>query len=134
MFAFNYRIWPLALIFLSFLAACAPSKKELIPEDILPMSEMAPVLADIHLSEAHIANAGLEGDTAAYVAKSHYVAILTLHEVDYADFTHSMEYYMRQPEFMEQIYERVQEILNVKEGRRFESGKDTTVKKYSNNP
>ncbi len=82
------------------------------PPDLIPMEKMASILIDIHLSEAYTERQNLRGDTAFSFYKDLEYRNFQDHGVDSATFFSSYDYYVRNIQDLDQIYEWVVDTLN----------------------
>jgi hypothetical protein len=82
------------------------------PDAVLNSQKMTDILSDIHLAEAKVAGmsayAQYQRDSLMEV---YYRTIFKLHAVEADDFDKSMDAYMKNPEAMADIYEKVLEQL-----------------------
>jgi len=112
------KILFLVLIGMLFLFSCgAPKEKN--PDNLLPPDSMVSILVDIHLAEA-AANVTRISDVQAFKAPQLYPAIFKSHQTDSATFHNSFNYYLKRPEKLEKIYDKV---LNELSRRESETGK-----------
>lgn len=105
------RIMVLLLLF----SACRdriPTKKS-IPGGIISKETMAKVLADIHIAESMAANEG-KNDSAKMNINALYQVIFKKYNITREEYEKSMEFYMKYPDILAEIYENVTEILNTR--------------------
>jgi hypothetical protein len=93
--------------------------KEKTPDNLLPPDSMVSILVDVHLAEA-AANVTRLSDVQSFKAQSLYPAIFKSHQTDSTTFHSSFNYYLKHPEKLEAIYDKV---LNELSRRESESGK-----------
>ncbi len=103
------RIVNLGLLVL--VLAC--SKQDKAPKEIIGKSEMASILADIHLAEAKVATMGLKSlDSSVMVFAKLQKEIWQKYNVDTARYNQSYRYYVARPEVFAGIYEKVSARLD----------------------
>ncbi|MBL4655130.1 MAG: DUF4296 domain-containing protein [Bacteroidia bacterium] len=110
---FQFYIYRLLVFILlcSTLYSCTEEKK-LLPEDILTIDEIVPILVDIHIAEADIYLKKYKKDTAGKIASSYYLEIYKRHNISVADFDHSFNYFIDNKELMDEIYVKVIDELS----------------------
>src|SRR5689334_6483100 len=101
-----------------FIFSCS-SPKESAPDNLLPPDSMVTILVDVHLAEA-AANVTRISDVQSFKAQELYPAIFKSHQTDSAAFHSSFNYYLKHPEKLEAIYDKV---LNELSRRESETGK-----------
>ncbi|QMU28502.1 DUF4296 domain-containing protein [Adhaeribacter radiodurans] len=99
---------------LFLLIRCAPAG-EPKPAHLLSEEEMTSIMIDVHLAEAQIENAGLPPDSGDAVYRKMHREILQKHQVKEADFNNSYQYYLRNLNGLDKIYEKVIDSLTVRE-------------------
>ena len=72
-------------------------------------------MIDVHLAEAQIENAGVPLDSGEAVFRKMQQQILQKHKVKEADFNTSYQYYQRNLNGLDKIYEKVIDSLTVRE-------------------
>ena len=99
-----------------FFTSCL-QKFETPPKDILPENVMREIYIDMHIQEAIIMQANLQGDSAiaAYMEAKNYV--LKSHKVDTALFRKSQDFYINHINNYKRIYEGVVDTLALREQR-----------------
>ncbi len=102
------------LIALLILTGCGPAK-DAVPEGILPKDKMIPLMIDIQLAEAAIPINNFQGDSAKQYAADYYNYIYNRHQVEKETFDKSINYYIKHPKLLDEIYAGVIEGLSVKE-------------------
>ncbi len=93
--------------------------KEKTPDNLLPPDSMVSILVDVHLAEA-AANVTRLSDVQSFKAPQLYPAIFKSHQTDSTTFHNSFNYYLKHPEKLEAIYNKV---LNELSRRESETGK-----------
>lgn len=101
-----------------FIFSCG-TPKDPVPDNLLSPDSMVSILVDIHLVEAASSVTRLN-DVQSFKAQELYPAIYKSHHIDSAAFRRSFDYYLKHPEKLEAIYEKV---LNELSRRESESGK-----------
>jgi hypothetical protein len=86
------------------------------PPDLIPAKQMAEVLADIHIADASLSFRELPTDSTGQYYADYYQAIFEKHEISREQYLSSLNYYLKKPELLEDIYEDVNEILSTKRG------------------
>lgn len=97
---------------LLFLASCGSGTK---PEGLLSEDKMVEVLVDIHLTEGITSALPVAYDSSRLLYNLLEKDVFLKHEVSDSVFTQSMQYYLRDPADMENIYARVIDSLVVRE-------------------
>ncbi|PSR52914.1 DUF4296 domain-containing protein [Adhaeribacter arboris] len=99
---------------LLLLVRCSPTG-EPKPANLLSEEKMTRIMIDVHLAEAQIENAGLPLDSGEAVYRKMHREILRKHQVKEADFNNSYQYYLRNLNGLDKIYEKVIDSLTVRE-------------------
>lgn len=86
------------------------------PKNLISQGIMAEVLADIHIAEASIQIENSEDDSIRQTYTNYYYAVFEKHNISKEAFVESMEYYIKNPEKLQLIYDNVTEILSTKRG------------------
>lgn len=82
------------------------------PDAALPKEKMIDILADVHLAEAKVIDyTGWTQQARDSLLVVYYNTIFKMHKVKAADFDQSMNAYMKNPEALSKIYEKVLEKL-----------------------
>lgn len=111
------RIFKLAaLSCLVILGSCTP-KEEGIPAGILDKDKMIAVLVDIHLAEASNENRSLSAIQLNEIVARKYDTVMMKHNITYAGFKTSFEYYLQHPGQFDEIYQEVVNRLSAMEGK-----------------
>jgi hypothetical protein len=95
------------------ISAC--TEPELKPKGVLSENVMAALLTDIHLAEGAKTGRQVMGDTLR--VETYYQKILKKHNTSLRAFNKSYDFYAKQPQIMNGIYEEVVENLNRMEVR-----------------
>ncbi len=103
---YRYSLPAFILIALQCLACQSKQTSRELP---VPEEQLVKVLADIHLAE--VAGHNLFGLKKDSVEALYYRQIFTIHQIDSADFFHSMELLRKEPEHMRAVYDQVIELL-----------------------
>ncbi|MDP5121481.1 MAG: DUF4296 domain-containing protein [Spirosomaceae bacterium] len=86
-----------------------------LPDGIIPMEQMSPILAELQIAESNVARMNLQSYDSAKVAFQYkQLQILANYGVDSSLYNKSYEAYARQPAYMEVIYTDVLKILEAK--------------------
>lgn len=86
-----------------------------LPDGIIPMEQMSPILADLQIAESNVARMNLKSYDSAKVAFQYkQLQILEGYGVDTTLYNKSYEAYARYPSYMEVIYTDVLTILEAK--------------------
>lgn len=86
------------------------------PNNLISQAVMAEVLADIHIAEASIQMENSEDDSIRQTYVNYYYAVFEKHNISKEAFVASMDYYIKNPETLQLIYDNVSEILSTKRG------------------
>lgn len=99
---------------LGFLFSCNTGVET--PENLLPKEKMITVLIDFHLREAAVQGASMNAEDEKIV-KGHAIdKVLAKHGVDSASFTTSYDYYLKQVEQLNEIYDTVLDSIETRVG------------------
>jgi hypothetical protein len=93
------------------------TEKEEKPSVLLSKEKMIEILSDVHISEAVTGIKNLDPDSAKKLFDAYEKSILAEHNIDKSIFDASYQYYIEQPELMDEIYAAVVDTLSLKEGR-----------------
>jgi hypothetical protein len=111
----KHLFYPIILLLL--LGSCETSViRSPVPKHLLSETQLAGVLADIHIAEANIQLANSEDDSIKQTYVNYYNAVFENHHITREEFIQSMNYYIKNPELLQKIYEEVTEILSTKRG------------------
>lgn len=103
------------LILIAFLLSyCAPAGDPQ-PANLLPEDKMTQVMMDIHLAEARLESAGLGADSADVIFKKMQQDIFKKHQIKEVDFNNSYQYYLRNLNEFDKIYQKVIDSLSARE-------------------
>ena len=101
------------IILLLLLTACnhgEVSKK--VPAHVIKKNKMVEILADMHLADAGISTEVFHPDSIALYHAKYYYAILEKHGVAPDYFEESMDFYLIRPALLQEVYEKVNEMIN----------------------
>jgi hypothetical protein len=101
-------------IFLLVAASCI--RPEDPPVNLIPKDTMSQLLIDIHLAEAKIALRGINPDTAQLLYEAQKRKIYKTHNITPERFQESFEYYSRNLEEFDKVYQVVVDSLSLREG------------------
>ena len=101
------RLTFLALIFLALISACGQN----IPSGIIEPAKMERVLFDIHVADGY-GSMVYPQDSAKKVSAAFYKGIYKKFDTDSAQFTESLNYYLKTPLIFEKIYKNVSTRLD----------------------
>ncbi|RDC62615.1 DUF4296 domain-containing protein [Adhaeribacter pallidiroseus] len=96
------------------LVCCSPAG-EPKPANLLSEDQMTRIMMDVHLAEAQVENAGLPLDSGEAVFRKMQQQIFKKHGVKEADFNTSYQYYLRNLNGLDKIYEKIIDSLTVRE-------------------
>jgi hypothetical protein len=106
-----------AAVFLAFtlvmMTGCSGKKGSGTPEELLPDSVMVEILTDMFLVEGVMIQLEYLQSKQPDDAVPYYAEIYKKHQTDRETFTAGMEYYARQPERLDRIYDMVVQKLTV---------------------
>lgn len=101
------KSWILIALFF-FTASCAKKKKEMvIPDEIINSTEMAKILADIHVTEATINLRNVDSNNVASLNASLYKSVFNKHKISVEEFKKSYAFYIGNPEIFNAVYDQV---------------------------
>jgi hypothetical protein len=103
------------LIFTLLTLVCCSPAGEPKPTNLLSEEQMTRLMIDVHLAEAQVENAGLPLDSGEAVFRKMQQQIFQKHRVKEADFNTSYQYYLRNLNGLDKIYEKVIDSLTVRE-------------------
>ena len=106
------KIAVLALLML-FLTGCR--KEVTIPEHLLGKDEMINVLLDLHIAEAEIVSLRVKRDSSEIYFREAEKVIFEKFGIPDSIFKESYEFYLENPEFLEEVYSAVVDSLSLKE-------------------
>jgi hypothetical protein len=107
------RIFTLFCLSLVFLA-CNQSS---LPKGIMDEEKMVQVLMDVHIADSYL-NQVYQRDTLLMQAHARYNYIFKKHQIDSATLTKNIRYYSLRPKVLAQIYQTVQDSLQLREESR----------------
>ena len=88
------------------------SKKESIPDDIIPPKDMVEILTDMHTIDAYfMITTNYRMDTLENEMFYSYRELFEKHKISEEDFTRSMDYYSAHEKEFHEIYEKA--VLNL---------------------
>ena len=99
----------IACCFCSCTERTKTSKK--IPAGIIGKEKMAQILADIHIAE-NLTGKDRKIDSNRVKINAYYFAIFDKYHVSSDQFTRSMDFYLGNPDILQEVYENASEILN----------------------
>ncbi|QNF34561.1 DUF4296 domain-containing protein [Adhaeribacter swui] len=99
---------------LFLLLSCSPAS-EPQPANLIPEEKMTRIMMDVHLAEAQVENAGLPLDSGEAVYRKLQQQIFKKYQVKETDFNTSYQYYLRNLNLLDKIYEKVIDSLTVRE-------------------
>jgi len=94
------------LVFLLLLAGCSNQSEE-IPPGIISKDSMISIMADIHIAEARLINAGGVVVKQKDVKSAYMRKILSEASDDTTRFLKSFDFYATHPEIFSQMYEQI---------------------------
>lgn len=107
------RLYLIAIIFLS--AACSEVNEEVVsverPANCIPFDSMPAIIADLNISEAHVAELRLIGLINKDSVDQIMGQTFGKHGVDANQFKGSVEYYASLPGQLDSIYKRAEKVL-----------------------
>ena len=78
---------------------------------------MADVLVDVHLAEASADNHGLNAPQVNMMMAAKYDSLFLKHEITFAQFKSSYDYYLAHPDVLSEIYSEVVNKLTTMESK-----------------
>jgi hypothetical protein len=85
------------------------------PKDLIEQEIMVDIMIDIHLAEAGIQDLRLQKDSAEKVFAAQEKFILKKYDVSDSSFIKSYNFYLENPEIMEQMYTAIIDSLSLKQ-------------------
>ena len=105
-----------SVVLVIIFCSCNRQPSEVIPENLLSPDSMVSILVDIHLAEAATGIRRVN-DLQSFTAHELYPSIYKLHHTDSATFHSSFNYYMKHPEKLVTIYDKVLSNLSERESK-----------------
>ncbi len=105
------------ILILFFVSCTSKSNEVVIPEAILSKDSMIQILADIHLAESEATLYPYNDSLGIINLPAYYKYIFEHHKIDTAVFTHSMNFYLANPELMNSVYSGVIDELSKRHAR-----------------
>ena len=118
------RFYP--IIFLLILG-CNYSEKEKPPVNIIPEKQFIPILVDIHFADATLSVLHFDKKNDRYKPENYYNIVLKKHGVDRKKFDKSIEYYSKNPEELDIIYDKVLNEFSKLKANLTKAGRDTQL-------
>ena len=101
------------LFFLGLLLSTACSDSS-TPKDVLDKPQMLSLLTDVHIIDGELYNVAQQPDSLYKFGTNKYKAVFKKHHTNDAQFRKSLEYYTRQPEVIQDIYDTLTVIIQRK--------------------
>lgn len=109
----NYRMPVYKILFFLvcfFLCACGSKT----PPGILNKKQMTDVLIDVHITDANLNNVSQQSDSLYKYGMGQYLQVFKAHHTDSAQFKKSFNYYSRNPDQLNEMYDDVLAKLKFK--------------------
>ena len=103
----------LNIVFFFLLCASCGKNKVKIPKNIISKDSISLVLTDMQIVDAAASFNHLNGDSTSL--KSFYKTILSKYGIDRKKFKESMDFYFKNPEILNEIYQKSLEDLQQKQ-------------------
>lgn len=100
--------------FVIFFFSCK-EKASSAPETVLPRAQFVQVLADVYTVEASLLVRAMPSDSSKNYAAAYYQLVFKKNNVSEEQFRESLDYYMKDPKTMDEIYKEVITELSKKE-------------------
>ncbi|MEO6523493.1 MAG: DUF4296 domain-containing protein [Mucilaginibacter sp.] len=94
-----------------FFISCKDKK---IPDDVVPIHEMAALLTDIHIVDGSLYEVPQQMDTLTKHGLGMYMAVFKMHHIDTATFKRSITFYSSQPILLDQMYVGIEQRIQRK--------------------
>ena len=107
----------ICLLMFSFMSCTHKNKEVLIPEGTLSKDSMIQILSDIHLAESEATLHPYNDSLGIINLPAYYKYIFEHHRIDTAVFSHSMNFYLANPELMNTVYSGVIDELSKRHAR-----------------
>ncbi len=108
------------ILFGAILYACSNDGQEKLNHTwLVPHEKMAEFLADAQIAEAELNVNKVFGDSNIQKSVDYYNYLFEKHQISKDDFVKSINYYLKHPDELEKIYEKVNEILSTQEGEKW---------------
>lgn len=105
------------LFILLLLFACAPTKNNKIPDNVLPPDKMVDMMADLHISEMIVRNSPHGGDTNILNALGYNNFVYQKYGVTDSIFKLSYDFYVHNPIMLDSIYAKLITRLSEKQSQ-----------------
>ena len=102
----------MALISFFFFISCVRKEK---PEPVIPEKRLVNILKDLMIIEAGINRAFDPKLNKDSLATPYYLAVYQKHGVTFAQFMYSYKQYQKEPEFMDSLFVKVLEQLQIEQ-------------------
>lgn len=107
----------ISILTLSIVSCTHKNKEVIIPEGTLSKDSMIQILADIHLAESEATLHPYNDSLGIINLPAYYKYIFEHHRIDTAVFSHSMNFYLANPELMNSVYSGVIDELSKRHAR-----------------
>lgn len=97
------------LLLLCLFTSCNKS----IPDDVIPLDKMIPIIEDVHIADAVLINNNVYAGKQE--ALSYYKYIYKKHQITQAKFEKSMEYYAQNPKKLRKSYSKILKRLETRD-------------------
>ncbi|MBL0766294.1 DUF4296 domain-containing protein [Marivirga atlantica] len=91
------------------------SKKESVPNGIIPPEKMAQIIAEIYNAEYKVSHVGLKHDSTKVVFRHYELKIFEDFNVSDSIYKKSFAYYLENPNELESVYDIVIDSLSLQE-------------------
>ena len=102
------------ILFFLGLLFCTACSNGGIPKDVLDKPQMLSLLTDVHIIDGELYNVAQQPDSLYKFGTNKYKAVFKKHHTNDAQFRKSLEYYTRQPEVIQDIYDTLTVIIQRK--------------------
>ncbi len=111
------KLQPFVLATLIFFSSCT-RQEVIVPADVISRDSMVTLLTDIHLVEATIQLKNLgSSDSLKAEAYGRYKYVFNKHHVTVQSFRKSLDFYRKQPEYFQKMYDEVLVRLSEEQAR-----------------
>lgn len=109
-------LYSLSILLLFFVVSCSEQRVEKVekPANCIEEDKFVDLLVDIQIADAILIDRNLNDNRLADTTVSYYNSIFNKHEINEAHFNETLKYYASYPEKMQELNNKVSEILKAK--------------------
>ena len=102
------------ILFFSVLLFSVSCKNDSTPPGVLEKPQMLSLMTDIHVTDGELYNVAQQPDSLYRYATDRYRLLFKRHHITENQFKKSLEYYSRQPEVIQEMYDTLAVIVQRK--------------------